>query len=173
VYYIFEVIIVNFQIGVITKAQGIRGEFRVLPTTDEPSRFELLVGGEIFIGNRAVKLQSARMQKNIVVLKIEGADDRNAAERLVGAVISIPEEKALPLSPDEFFIRDLIGLRAETESGEPLGEITRVLHTGANDVYVIGEEFMIPAIKDVVIKIDLAAGRIILRLQEGLRELTL
>jgi len=167
----------DFEIGIITKAQGIRGEFRVLPTTDDPARFELLVGGEIRIGGECYKLNNARLQKNIVILKLAEINDRNAAEKLIGANICIPKEKALPLDDDEFYIRDLIGLHAETENGEKIGVLTRVLHTGANDVYVIetpdGGSFMLPAIKDVVIKISVAEKKIILRLMEGLRELTL
>jgi 16S rRNA processing protein RimM len=170
-----------FEIGIITKAQGIRGEIRVLPTTDDPARFEKLIGGEIKIiknGNEtALKLINARMQKNIVILEFENITDRNAAEKLIGAVICIPDELALPLDEGEYYVRDLIGLRAETESGEALGELTRVLHTGANDVYVItphGEKsFMVPAVKDVVKKVDLSDGKIILHLLEGMRELTI
>ena len=167
-----------FEIGIITKAQGIRGEFRVLPTTDDPSRFNLLVGDEIIIRDRAsekkIKLQSARLQKNIVILKLEGIDTRNAAEELTGAIICVEDEKALPLGDDEFFIRDLIGLRVETEDGEHVGEISRVLSTGANDVYVvsgISENFMLPAVKDFVKKISLSDKKIIVRLTEGIREL--
>ena len=166
----------DFEIGIITKAQGIRGEFRVLPTTDDPSRFELLVGGEINVGGTLHKLTNARLQKNIVILKLDGIDDRNAAEKLIGTKISIPQEKSLPLEDDEFYIRDLVGLNAEDENGETLGKLIRVLHTGANDVYVIetpdgGGSFMVPAIKDVVVKVEPKAGKIVLRLQEGVREL--
>jgi 16S rRNA processing protein RimM len=174
-----------FEIGIITKAQGIRGEFRVLPTTDDPMRFEKLSGDEIIIrrknGSEAPhKLTNVRFQKGIVILQLEDVADRNAAEKLIGAVICIPAEKALPLDEGEYYVRDLIGLRAETESGEELGELTRVLHTGANDVYVItpsdtekSKAFMIPAIKDVIIKVSPSEGKIILRLLEGLRELTI
>ncbi|MCL2388697.1 MAG: ribosome maturation factor RimM [Defluviitaleaceae bacterium] len=170
----------DFEIGIITKAQGICGEFRVLPTTDDPSRFELLIGDEVNVvkngGKTARKLINARQQKGFVILKLEDVDDRNMSETLVGAVISIPAEKALPLDNGEYYIRDLIGLQAESESGENLGKLTQVLHTGANDVYVIespdGDSFMLPAIKDVVINVSIPQGKIILRLMEGLRELT-
>ncbi|MCL2224070.1 MAG: ribosome maturation factor RimM [Defluviitaleaceae bacterium] len=165
----------DFQIGIITKAQGIRGEFRVLPTTDDPARFELLIGGEINIGGAAYKLANARLQKNIVILKLVEVNDRNAAEKLIGAEIFVPQEKALPLDDGEYYIRDLVGLQAETESGEDIGVLSRVLHTGANDVYVIetseGESFMLPAIKDVIVDVDIKGGKIILRLLDGIREL--
>ena len=167
----------DFEIGIITKAQGIRGEFRVFPTTDDPTRFEKLIGDEIFIGEKNFKLKNARVQKNFVILKLEEINDRNEAEKLINARIFIPREKSLPLDEGEFFVRDLIGLRAENENGEPLGELTRVLHTGANDVYVIspaqGDSFMVPAIKIVVREVNLSEKKIVLRLLDGMRELTI
>jgi len=166
-----------FEIGIITKAQGIRGEFRVLPTTDDPTRFEKLIGDEIIINGVPQKLVNARYQKGIVILLLEEITDRNAAEKLIGAKICIPDEKALPLEDGEYYVRDLIGLCAETESGENLGELTRILQTSANDIYVItpqdGKSFMIPAVKDVVKKVDMPSGKIIINLLEGLRELTI
>ena len=165
----------DFEIGVITKAQGIRGEFRVFPTTDRPSQFEFLVGEEIKINGVPLKLEKTRLQKNIVILKFGTINDRNAAEKMIGAKITISQEQALPLEDGEYFVRDLLGLAAETEDGEALGKLTQVLHTGANDVYVIapprGDSFMIPAIKDVIVKVCLDEGKIILRLMDGLREL--
>ncbi|MCL1883375.1 MAG: ribosome maturation factor RimM [Defluviitaleaceae bacterium] len=166
-----------FEIGIITKAQGIRGEFRVLPTTDDPSRFELLIGEEVKIKKNSdenfYKITNARLQKGIVILRLEGVDTRNAAEELVKGVILIPNEKALPLDTDEYYVRDLIGLEVESEEGELLGKITRIFNTGANDVYVIDESFMLPAIKDVIKKVDLSAKKITIHLMEGLRDLKL
>ena len=165
----------DFQIGIITKAQGIRGEFRVLPTTDDPARFELLVGEEVRVGDVACKVKSARLQKNIVVLSLDGVNDRNAAEKLIGAEIFIGAEKALPLDADEYYIRDLVGLRAEDENSCEIGILSQVLHTGANDVYVIkppdGDSFMLPAIKDVVLSVNITEGKIIVRLMDGMKEL--
>lgn len=169
----------NFEIGIIVKPQGIRGELRVLPTTDAPERFQLLVGGDVFVNNKAYKLTNARQQKGIVIVKLDGVNDRNAAEDMVrsGARISIPAEKALPLSDDEYFVRDLVGLSVYTEEGNMLGEVHQVIQTNANDVYVIKPEngeksFMIPAIKDVVLAVDMAAKKITVRLMDGLLELT-
>jgi len=168
-----------FEIGIIVKPQGIRGELRVLPTTDDPGRFALL--DEVYVRPKTsppplpYKLTSSRQHKGLVLVKFAGIDDRNAAEKLVGSVLAIPPEKALPLDTDEYFIRDLIGLSVETEDGHKLGEIADVFPTGANDVYVVrdaeGESFMLPAIKDVVQAVSLPEGKMIVRLIEGLREL--
>ena len=173
-----------FEIGIIVKPQGIRGELRVMPTTDDPARFALL--DEVFIRPKAAgkqtafppkayKLTGARLHKGLVLVKLAGVDDRNMAEELVGGVLTIPPEKALPLDTDEYFIRDLVGLKVETEDGQALGEITSVFPTGANDVYTVrdgsGESFMLPAIKDVVINVSLNDGIMTVRLIEGLMEL--
>ena len=168
-----------FEIGIITKPQGIRGEVRVLPTTDDPSRFELLVNDEITLRlknkEQAYKLLQARLHKNIVIIKLEGINDRNAAETLINNIITIPDDKALPLDEGEYFIRDLIGLSVETETGEHLGKIGKVLQTNANDVYVIdateGDSFMIPATKNVVLSVCMTDKKMTIRLMEGLREL--
>lgn len=163
-----------FEIGIIVKPQGIRGEIRILPTTDDPSRFSLLINQEIFVNHKAYKLTAARLQKGIVIAKLEGVDSRNAAELLIKSVITIPPEKALPLQQDEYYIRDLIGLSVETEEGENIGTISKVLNTNANDVYIIktqDDSFMIPAIKDVVLSVSTADKKIVVRLMEGLREL--
>ena len=168
-----------FKIGVIVKPQGVRGEVRVLPTTDDPERFSLLSEVSIRLtkpsDTRLYKLKSAKLHKGLVILKLAEVNDRNEAEKLVGGELLIPPQKALPLDTDEYFIRDLIGLRVETEDGTVLGEVTDVFPTGANDVYTVqgtdGESFMIPAIKDVVLAVSPTEGTMTVRLLEGLREL--
>lgn len=168
-----------FEIGTIVKPQGIRGELRVFPTTDDPSRFSLLVGQEVILrtGNTETpyKLLQARQHKGLVIVKLEGVNDRNMAETLVRGVIAIPDEKALPLEEGEYFIRDLIGLDVVTEPGEHIGKLAKVLNTNANDVYVIdaaeGDSFMIPAIKSVVLNISLPDNKMTVHLMDGLREL--
>ncbi|MCL2571139.1 MAG: ribosome maturation factor RimM [Defluviitaleaceae bacterium] len=168
-----------FKIGIIVKPQGIRGELRVLPTTDDPNRFGLL--NEVLLrlpkGQETMyKVTSARPHKGLVLVCLEGIGDRNAAEKLVRGVLLVPPEEALPLDKDEYFIRDLVGLKVETEDGQVLGIIEDVFPTGANDVYIVrddeGKSFMLPAIKDVVQAVSLEAGTMIVRLIDGLLELT-
>jgi len=165
----------DFEIGIITKPQGIKGEMRVLPTTDDPSRFNLLTGQSIDVAGTSYKLTNARQQKGMVIIKLAEINDRNMAETLAGKKIHIPAEKALPLEDGEYYVRDLAGLKVESEDGENLGRISKVLHTSANDVYVIepedGDSFMIPAIKDVVRAVSISESKIIIRLMDGLREL--
>ena len=166
-----------FEIGIIVKPQGLTGEIRVLPTTDDPERFALLdeVHVRNALGVTVYKLNSVRYHKGLVLLKLAGISDRNAAEKLVGGVLIIHPDKAVALDADEYFIRDLIGLAVETEDGVFLGEIADVFSTGANDVYVVRDtdekSFMIPAIKDVVLAVSIPDRKLTVRLIEGLLEL--
>jgi len=175
-----------FEIGIIVKPQGIRGEIRVLPTTDDPTRFELL--DEVFLRQaksptdaplQKLTITASRLQKGVVVLTIKEIADRNAAEKLVGATLVIPDEWALPCDDDEYYVRDLIGCAAVDENGNALGTVADVFSTGANDVYVIqpsadaqdASAFMVPAIKDVVRNVNLNEKCVTLCLLEGMREL--
>ena len=168
-----------FEIGIIVKPQGIRGELRVFPTTDDPTRFSLLTGQDVFLRQNDTetpyKLLQARPHRGLVLVTLESVNDRNTAETLVRATINIPDEKALPLEEGEYYVRDLIGLKVETETGEHVGTVGKVLNTNANDVYVIdtgeGDSFMIPAIKSVILSVSIPDNKMTIRLMEGLREL--
>ena len=171
-----------FEIGKIVNTHGIKGELRVYPLTDDPSRFEWLDEVSIFFGEKtgtAFPLESARQHKSLVIIKLTGVDTRTAAEKMVGGIIKIPPEQALPLGDDEYFQRDLLGLAVVTPSGQPVGTLARILETGANDVYVIqppedgtgpsgNKEVLIPAIKDCIKTVDLAEGKMVVHLMDGL-----
>jgi 16S rRNA processing protein RimM len=102
-------------------------------------------------------------------------NDRNQAELLRDRPIMIRPEQLPPPREGEFFIRDLIGLQVHSEQGEPLGELTDVLELPAHDVYQVmaGErELLIPAVADVILKVDLERGLMIVRLPEGLLDIS-
>lgn len=159
-------------IGEVTKPHGVRGEVRVMPLTDRPERFSWLQ--EVFLdengASRAV-VETARLHQGFVLLKLQGIDDRDAAETLRGKMLAIPADQAIPLAEDEYYLRDLLGVAVVTEDGEPLGEIIDVIETGANNVFVAQGprgEILIPDIPDVVLEIDLENGRMSVRPLPGL-----
>jgi 16S rRNA processing protein RimM len=163
-----------FQIGVIGKPHGIKGELRVFPTTDNPGCFASLNDVTVSTprGETLYEVEKARRQKDLILIKFKGVDDRNAAELLKHGRIMVPPEMVAPLSEDEYFIRDLIGVNVFTDTGEKLGIIKDVLSTGANDVYVVqpaeGKDILIPAIKGCVLSVSTDEKKMLIRLMDGL-----
>lgn len=164
-------------IGEITAPQGVRGEVRVQPFTDHPERFASL--RQVWLGeprNVRVTVEQARPHKGFWLVKLSGVDDRNQAETLRGVRLEVEPEDRAPLKPDEFYVDDLIGLPVITVEGRQLGRLEEVLQTGANDVWVVrgdparGEvrEVLLPALRDVVRQVDLAAGRLVVAPLPGL-----
>ena len=97
------------------------------------------------------------------ILRLEGISDRDAAERLIGRYLEAPASLA---PPDTYYWHQLIGLAAVDEAGVELGHVVEIFRAGENEVYRIegpGGELLVPALRDVVRSIDLAAGRIVVR----------
>lgn len=167
----------EFQVGAIASVHGIRGEVKVFPTTDQPEKFKKLktVLLRTAKGEREVHLQSARFFKNMVIVKFEGIESPEEAQKYRGATLWIAREQAVPLKKNEYYQADLIGLSVVTEDGEELGTLTDVLETGANDVYEITlrdkSKVLFPAIRDCVKDVDLEAGRMTVHVMEGLLDL--
>ena len=158
-------------VGRIVAPWGVRGEVKVALETDFPERFKRLK--RVYLGERMTSfvLEGSRLHKGHALLKLGGYDDRDAAEKLRGQLVQIPIEEAMPLGEGEYYVYQIVGLEVWTTEGEHLGRVSEVLFTGANDVYVVhGEkgEILIPAIEDVVLKVDLAGGRLTVELMEGL-----
>ncbi|KZL20101.1 Ribosome maturation factor RimM [Pseudovibrio axinellae] len=148
------------QIGA---AHGIRGEVRVKPFGDDPLSFGDYGKLESEDGNRKFKVKRARVQKNVVVTKFEGVNDRNEAEALNGLKLYIAREK-LPETEDEdeFYHTDLIGLKAVNENGDVIGTVLTLLNFGAGELIEVapksGNSLMFPFTKAVVPVIDLDEG---------------
>ena len=164
-----------FAVGKIVGAHGVRGELKVSLMTDNPERFR--PGVRLFLeseeGPVPVEVASARPHKGMMLVTLATIQDRTAAERLQWRKLLIPQTEAMPLAEHENYVHDLIGLRVETFTGEALGEITEVLFTPANDVYVVagpGGELLLPALRDVVLRVDLEAGTMLVKVPDGLRD---
>lgn len=162
------------RVGVITSTHGIAGEVKVYPTTDDMNRFKKLKKVFVDCGREQLELNisSVKFFKNMVILKFKEFHNINEVEKLIKKDLLITREQAVPLSEDENFICDLIGLTTIAEDGQELGTLSDVIQTGANDVYVIslkdGREVLIPAIKQCILKVDLESGTMTVHLLEGL-----
>ena len=166
------------QVGAILDTHGLRGEVKVFPTTDDPSRYDDLKEVELLTkeGNYLhLEVERVRYFKNLVIVKFKHYDNINDIEQYKKCNLYVTRENAVELEVDEYFVADLIGLTAKSDEGEELGTLTDVLTTGANDVYVIkdadGEELLVPAIHDCVQEVNVEEGYVVLHLLPGLRDL--
>lgn len=162
------------RVGVISSTHGVRGEVKVFPTTDDPSRFQKLK--EVFLETgeelRPLTISGVKYFKNMVILKFKGYDNINDIEKYKGKDLWISRDQAVELEPDENFIADMIGLKVVTDAGEPFGTMTDVIKTGANDVYVVtqedGKEILLPAIKQCILDVDVEQGIMKIHVMDGL-----
>ena len=126
-------------------------------------------------GNQVVKevvVESYRTHKNNLLVKFEGIDTVEEAEKFKNLQIKIDSENIEELEENEFYFHEIIGCEVFDEKGQSLGEVVEILTPGANDVWVIksqnGKEILIPYIEDVVKKIDIENKRIDIEVMEGL-----
>ena len=159
-------------VGQIAKPHGVRGDVRVVPYTELPERFRWL--DEIYVGEKepySVKIEDVRFHKTWVLLKLAGYDDRDAAAKLRGKLLQIREDQAIPLEEDEYFLYQLEGMTVATDEGTLLGELVRVIETGANNVFVVQGQFgeiLLPDTAEVVCDIDFDKSCITVHLLPGL-----
>jgi 16S rRNA processing protein RimM len=154
----------------VRTAHGLRGLLKVMPLCDDPSRFldltEVCVERED--GRRElVRLTRVTLEGGELRVALDGVHDRTAAEGLRHAMLLIRPEMRRELPDDSYYIDDLRGLEVVTTDGRSLGTIQDVLLLPGNDVYVT-EHTMIPAVREVVLSVDLEAKRMTVEPLEGL-----
>ncbi len=160
------------DVGRIVRPHGLRGElvlqaFSELVQILEPST-------EIFLGSEHVPMivSAIRTHHSRYLLSIEGCEDRNEAEQLRGEVVHIRFEQAKPLQEGVYYHWQILDLPVFTSEGDLLGKVVEILETGANDIYVVkdeqGGEILLPAIEDVILKVDLERSRMIVDVPQGL-----
>jgi 16S rRNA processing protein RimM len=162
-------------IGKILKTQGNRGAVKVLPLTDFPDRFKELKKINVSIkgGRLIMNIEEVMPHQKYIVVKFKEINDMNAAEGIKGGILEITRAELVPLPEGSYYIFDIVGLSVYGSGGEFFGEITEVIQTGANDVYIVdtgGKPLLIPALRQVVKEIDLAGRRMVVDLPEGLMD---
>ena len=152
------------QIGA---AHGIRGEVRLRSFTQDPLAVKSYGDLESEDGARQFKIETLRPAKGIFVARLEGINDRNAAERLTNLKLYVPRNRLPPIKDtDTFYYDDLVGLKAETPEGVELGKVTAIHQFGAGDLVEIapadgGETMLVPFSDAAVPTVDIAGGRIV------------
>lgn len=162
------------QVGAITSTHGIKGEVKVFPTTDDINRFKNLKTVMLDTGKEYMELEieGVKFLKKLVILKFKDINTINDIEKYKGKGLFVTRDHAVTLEKNEYFIADMIGLLVVTEDGEELGNLTQVLETNANDVYVIktkeGKEILLPAIKECILEVNIKNRRMKVHIMKGL-----
>ena len=158
------------KLGKITAPQGIKGEVRVYPYTDKPTRFSEIEA--VLLNGRRCRIEKARYMKNMAVLKLEGIDDRNAAEAMRNCELLLPREELWKQPEDTYFVDDLVGCAVVSEDGAPVGTLKTIHSRPAQDLYEIeradGSSFLLPAVKEFIKDVKTDEKTIVIHLIEGL-----
>ncbi len=163
-----------FEIGQIVNTFGVKGFVKVKAFTDELERFEelktiLVVKNKNMI---EMKIEEVKYHKDMVLLKLQGIEDMTMAEKYKGCYIRIHRKDTRPLEEGEYFIADIIGSDVYTDTDQYLGKVEDIYNTGSNDIYVVkdelGKQILLPAIKDVLLDIDVEKQKVIVHLLKGL-----
>ena len=162
------------ELGQIVNTFGIKGMVKIKPFTDDVEQFEQLQ--TIYIEKKNSKkeyeIEEVKYHKNMILLKLKGIENPEQAETLRESYVLISREKAKKLEEGTYYIVDMIGLEVFTEEGEKLGILEDIFNTGSNDIYVVkndlGKQILLPAIEEVIKKIDIENKKIIVHLIKGL-----
>lgn len=162
------------EIGQIVNTFGIKGQVKVVPFTDDITRFDELK--EIYVEKKnelkLFQIEQVNYKKNMVILKLKGIETVEEAEKLRNCYLKIDRKDAKKLPKDTYFIVDLLGLDVYTDEGKLLGKVDDIYNAGSSDIYVVkdelGKQILLPAIKDVLKEVDLENKKIIVHLIKGL-----
>ncbi len=162
------------EIGQIVNTFGIKGQVKIVPFTDDITRYDELK--EIYVEKKnelkLFQIEQVNYKKNMVILKLKGIETVEEAEKLRNCYLKIDREDAKELPKDTYFIVDLLGLDVYTDEGKLLGKVDDIYNAGSSDIYVVkdelGKQILLPAIKDVLKEVDLENQKIIVHLIKGL-----
>jgi len=160
----------RIKIGTVAGAQGLRGEIKMRHDSGDSEQLSRLPS--FFIREKEYTVENLRFQKQTPIFKLQGIDDRNAAEALIGAEIFADEELLRPQEQGTYLVSDLAGLEVVDKCGRPLGKISATLDNPAHDLLEItkenGEKFLLPFIDAFISEVDVAAGFVRAELPEGI-----
>lgn len=163
-----------YNVGKIVNTHGIRGEVRVMPTTDfVDERFAK--GQDLYLKGTGdplkLTVEAARQHKGFILVKFVGYDNINDVQAFRDHELMVSGADQQPLADGQYYYHQIIGLAVKTVDGDELGKIKEILSPGANDVWVVQragkQDLLLPVIDDVVKDVDLAAGVVTVELMEG------
>ncbi|MCK5218033.1 16S rRNA processing protein RimM [bacterium] len=161
-------------IGKLGSTHGLEGDLKLYSLSDVSERFSRLdqvwwigVTGE----PKRLKVISVRPGARFFLIHFKDFNNPEDARSLTGGAIAVPPAERGKLPTGHYFVDDIVGLTVEDDKGEIIGRVSGILKTGANDIYEIqghAGEILLPALKDVILSMDLKAGRMRVRVPEGL-----
>jgi 16S rRNA processing protein RimM len=162
---------IYLAIGFLRRPHGLMGEMIMDLHTDFPERIK--PGRKVYLGDKheSATVGSVRDHGNGLLVKIRGYDDPESAGRFRNHWVYVKSSEVPSLPQGQVYKYELVGLNVIDDAGNPLGEVIEVLETGANDVYVVKndeKEILLPAIPDVVLKIDMESKVMTVHLIDGL-----
>ncbi len=163
---------VYLAVGLLRKPHGLRGDLLMEIYTDFPDR--LRPGTSLLAGDKhqPLKITRRRPHNDGLILGFEGIDTPEEAGRYRATVVYVPTSDRPALPAGEYYHHEIIGLTVLDEAGKTLGVLTEIIVTGANDVYVVkpaeGSDILLPALKEVILAVDLAAKTMRVHLLPGL-----
>ena len=160
-----------YNVGKIVNTHGIRGDVRVMPTTDFVAE-RFAKGQDLYLqqAGEPLKLtvESARQHKGFILVKFVGYDNINDVQAFRDHELMVSGKDQQPLEDGQYYYHQIIGLSVKTVDGEELGTIKEILSPGANDVWVVQrdgkKDLLLPVIDDVVKDVDLDAGEVTVEL---------
>jgi 16S rRNA processing protein RimM len=159
-------------VGKIHRPHGLKGEVIFEVITDFPERIR--PGVTLYVGDKreSVVIEGRRRHGANLLIRFVEFDNPEMLISLTNRFVYVRADDRPPLPEGEFYHHQIIGLSVISDQDQVLGELVKILETGANDVYLVrsesGKEILLPAIPDVIQKIDLPAGKIIVHLIPGL-----
>ncbi|MFC4354431.1 ribosome maturation factor RimM [Chryseomicrobium palamuruense] len=164
------------NVGKIVNTHGIRGEVRVMSSTDFPEeRFKKGSELALFDGEKllmTLKVTSHRTHKNFDLLTFEGMTNINDVEKFRNHFLKVNKDQLNELEDHAYYYHEIMGCRVVSTEGQEIGEVTEILATGANDVWEVtpskGKKHYIPYIAQVVQEIDIEEKKIVIDVMEGM-----
>ncbi|HEY7659765.1 MAG TPA: ribosome maturation factor RimM [Actinomycetota bacterium] len=158
-------------VGRIARAHGLGGEVSVVVLSEVPDRFAQ--GAVLWLEDgRRLTVAAERRHRDRVLVRFREVADRTQAEALNGAILFVPASASPDLPEGSWWDHQIDGCAVETDSGRSLGRVAEVIHTSANDVWSVrdeaGSETLVPVLRDVVLEVDVAAKRILVREVPGI-----
>ncbi|MFT8824683.1 MAG: ribosome maturation factor RimM [Liquorilactobacillus mali] len=164
-----------YEVGQIINTHGIHGEVKVKIITDFPDeRFKKGKMLYLLLPDRelVLKIIAVRKVKQFYLLTFENYQDINLVEKFKGLKLAVKEEQQQKLADNNFYHHEIIGLKVFDEENNEIGEVSEVMSLGANDVWSVKrvgkKDLLLPAIHDVIKKVDIANGSIIVDVLDGL-----